>query len=94
MSKNRHLAIYPQSQFSAILFTPKDLSPLELTEVDIFRSAGSVIDCHHPPNFPSHPIFALLKSTPPRITKKHTTQNGGEEEKRKSGEGAHHPKWW
>ena len=68
MSKNRHLAIYPQSQFSAILFTPKDLSPLELTEVDIFRSAGSVIDCHQPPNFPSHPIFALLK--------KHTTQNG------------------
>ena len=25
MSKNRHLAIYPQSQFSAILFTPKYL---------------------------------------------------------------------
>ena len=25
MSKNRHLSIYPQPQFSAILFTPKYL---------------------------------------------------------------------
>ena len=66
MSKNRHLAIYPQPQFHDIIFSSKELSPLTLTEVDIFQSAGSVIDCHQPPNFPSHPIFALLK--------KHTTQ--------------------
>ena len=64
-SKNRHLAIYPQPQFHAILFISKELSPLTLTEVDSFRSAWSVIDCHQPPNFPSHPslpIFTLLKN--------------------------------
>lgn len=63
-SKNRHLAIYLHHPIHDIIFISKDLSPLTLTGVDIFRSAGSVIDCHHPPNFPSHPIFTLLKTTP------------------------------
>ena len=42
MSKNRHLAIYPHHPIHDIIFISKDLSPLTLTEVDIFRSAGSV----------------------------------------------------
>ena len=70
MRKNRRLAIYPQLQFHDIVFISKELSPLTLTEVNIFRSAGSVIDCHQPPNFPSHPslpIFAFLKNTPPKM---------------------------
>ena len=71
MSKNCHLAIYPHHPIHDILFTPKDLPPLTLTEVDIFRSAGSVIDCHQPPNYPSHPslpIFSLLRTPPAKIT--------------------------
>ena len=55
MSKNRHLAIYPQPQFHDIIFSSKELSPLTLTEVNIFRSAGSVIvDLYNP-----HSILGL-----------------------------------
>ena len=55
MSKNRHLAIYPQPQFHDILFSSKELSPLTLTEVDSFRIAGSVIvDWYNP-----HSILGL-----------------------------------
>ena len=55
MSKNRHLAIYPQPQFHDIVFISKDLSPLTLKEVNIFRSAGSVIvDWYNP-----HSILGL-----------------------------------
>ena len=43
MSKNRHLAIYPHHPIHDIIFSSKELSPLTLTEVDGFRSAGSVI---------------------------------------------------
>ena len=55
MSKNRHLAIYPQSQFHDIIFSSKELSPLTLTEVDSFRSVGSVIEDWNNP----HSILGL-----------------------------------
>ena len=55
MRKNRRLAIYPQPQFHDIIFISKELSPLTLTEVDSFRSAGSVIvDWYNP-----HSILGL-----------------------------------
>ena len=55
MSKNCHLAIYPHHPIHDIIFSSKELSPLELTEADIFQSAGSVIvDWNNP-----HSILGL-----------------------------------
>ena len=57
MSKNRHLAIYPQPQFHDILFSSKELSPLTLTEVDSFRSCSFTVLSFHP--FHPHSILGL-----------------------------------
>lgn len=63
MSKNRHLAIYPYYPIHDIVFSSKELSPLTLTEVDSFRSVGSVIDpptSHNPYDLNpfSSPVFS------------------------------------
>ena len=67
MRKNRRLAIYPQPQFHDIVFSSKELSPLTLTEVDGFRSAGSVIvdppTSHNPYDLNpfSSPVFSSFR---------------------------------
>lgn len=63
MSKNRHLAIYPYHPIHDILFSSKELSPLTLTEVDSFRSAGSVIvDWYNPHSILGLAMWQILSS--------------------------------